>query len=293
MSYVIGFCCNECAYAAADLAGSTHRRNPTNVLVVRIPCSGAFDPSWLIYALARGADAAFVAGCRKGECHYVDGNLKAESRVAFVKELLRAVGVEPERVEMFFMASSEPHKFVAAAEEMARRVEELGPLPRAVRLGRVRIGKKGNLVEALRAIAREIRDLALPEVPGFKVPVYGESCAGCGACVEACEQGALRMIDSDGFRRILLNSAKCSACGDCVKACEESGESSLRLGSVRVSQLLEEWSEAIRIPLESCEVCGRYFATARELERADSPRVCPSCKGVSAAISIAFGRVRA
>jgi len=293
LSYVVGFCCNECAYAAADLAGSTHRRHPANVLVVRVPCSGTVDPSWLLYALARGADAVFVAGCRKGECHYVDGNVKAERRVNFVKELLRAVGVEPERVEMFFMASSEPQKFVAAAEEMARRVEELGPLRRTRRLDRVRLGKKMNLVEALRVVAREVRDLVLPEIPGFRVPIYDESCAGCGACVESCGLGALKMVDSNGFRSILVNAARCSACGDCVKACEESGEASLRLGGVRVSQLLEEWSEAMRIPLVECEVCGRHFATEKELRRANSPRVCPDCKEALSARSISFGRVRA
>jgi F420-non-reducing hydrogenase iron-sulfur subunit len=293
MSYVIGFCCNECAYAAADLAGSTHRKHPANVLVIRIPCSGTFDPSWLVYALARGADAAFVAGCRKGECHYVDGNLKAEKRVAFVKQLLEAVGVEPERVEMFFMASSEPHKFVKAAEEMSKRVEKLGPLPRRGRIDRVRLGKKENLVEALKAIAKEFKDIKLPEIPGFKVPVYDESCIGCGACVEACERDALRMVDSDGFRRILLNAARCTACGDCVKACEESGESSLRLGGMRMSQLISDWSEGIRMPLVACEVCGKYFATEGELRKADSPQICPSCKEVLSAKAMSFGKVRA
>ncbi len=293
MSYIIGFCCNECAYAAADLAGSTHRKHPANVLVVRIPCSGTFDPSWLVYALARGADAAFVAGCRKGECHYVDGNLKAEKRVDFVKELLEAVGVEPERVEMFFMASSEPHKFLAAAEEMARRVERLGPLPRDRRLERIRMGKKRNLVEALRAITKKVEDVTLPAIPGFKVPVFDESCIGCGACAEACEQGALRITDSNGFRTILVSAARCNACGDCVKICEENGERALKLGGLRVTQLLAEWSEGIRIPLVRCEVCGSYFATEGELRKAGSPRVCLSCREISAARAISFGRVRA
>ncbi len=287
-STVVGFCCNECAYAAADLAGSTHRTHPSNVLVVRIPCSGIVDPAWLLYSLARGADAVFVAGCRKGECHYVDGNFKAEKRVQFVKEILEAVGIEPERVEMFFMASSEPHKFVAAAEEMASRAERLGPLERR---SVERDGKKVTLARALAAIAREIRDVELPEIPGFQVPVFSEECVACGACVEACPEGALRISESDAKRRIELSARLCTGCGACIEACNEL-EKALTLGGVRVRELLEEWVVKVERPLVRCEVCGRPFATEGELSRAGAPRVCPSCKERLSAGAIAMGRVR-
>lgn len=288
---VVGFCCNECAYAAADLAGSTHRTHPPNVLVVRVPCSGAVDPSWLLYALANGADAVFVAGCRRGECHYVDGNLKAEARVSFLKSLLEAVGVEPERVEMFFMAASEPHKFVEAAREMAARVERLPPLHRRES---VPVGPKRDvLIRALQSIAVEVRDVQLPAVPGFEVPVFDlEKCIGCRACVEACPNDALRSEDSGDYRVFILSALRCTGCGDCVDACRENEVEALSLGGVRVPQLLSEWSEVARVELVRCSVCGRPFATERELERADSPPICPDCKAKASAKAISFGRVR-
>ncbi len=288
---VVGFCCNECAYAAADLAGSTHRTHPPSVLVVRVPCSGAVDPSWLLYALANGADAAFVAGCRKGECHYVDGNLKAEARVSFLKSLLEAVGVEPERVEMFFMAASEPHRFVEAAREMAARVEKL---PSLRRRESVPVGpKREALIRALQSIAVEVRDVRLPAIPGFEVPVFDlERCIGCGACVEACPEGALRSEDRGDFRVFLLSAASCIGCGDCVDACRENEVEALSLGGVRAPQLLSDWSEVARLELTRCSVCGRPFATDRELERADSPPICPECKAKASAKAISFGRVR-
>ncbi len=285
---VVGFCCNECAYAAADLAGSTHRVHPPEVLVVRIPCSGIVDPSWLVYALAKGADAVFVAGCRKGECHYVDGNFKAESRVAFVKELLKSVGVEPERVEMFFMAASEPHKFVEAAKEMVRRVEELGPLER--KGAPKREGKKGVIASSLLAIAKTVIDAPLPEIPGFRVPNFSSECIGCGACVETCPERALKVRDYNGKRVIELNARRCTSCGKCVEVCDEV-EKALTLGGMTLKQLLEEWSVVSAHDLVECEVCGRPFATQRELDRSGSPKVCPSCKERLSARAMVVGRV--
>jgi len=59
---IIGFCCHYCAYAAADLAGSMRLQYPTNVKIVRLPCSGKIDIMYILQAFEKGADAAFVAG---------------------------------------------------------------------------------------------------------------------------------------------------------------------------------------------------------------------------------------
>ena len=59
---IIGFCCDSCAYAAADLAGSMRLQYPTNVKIVRLPCSGKIDIIYILRAFERGADAVFVAG---------------------------------------------------------------------------------------------------------------------------------------------------------------------------------------------------------------------------------------
>ncbi|HEY5388282.1 MAG TPA: hydrogenase iron-sulfur subunit, partial [Thermoleophilia bacterium] len=98
---------------------------------VLLPCTGRVSPLHLLSALAEGADGVMVAGCLLGQCHYREGNFNAVDRVAFVQRLLKSVGVEPERCQMFTMSAGEPPKFVAAVREMDRAVGVLPPLERS------------------------------------------------------------------------------------------------------------------------------------------------------------------
>ncbi len=70
---------------------------PTNVRIVKLPCSGRVDVIHMLKALEHGADGVYVAGCLEGDCHYQVGNLRAKKRVAYVKEILDQIGVGSER----------------------------------------------------------------------------------------------------------------------------------------------------------------------------------------------------
>lgn len=124
---IVAFCCNYCAFAAADLAGSMRLQYPPNVRIVKLPCTGKVDAIHLMRAFEDGADAVFVAGCLEGECHYLEGNTRAKKRVEYVKRLLAEVEIEPERLEMFNLSSAMGGKFAEIAEEMTERVKKLGP----------------------------------------------------------------------------------------------------------------------------------------------------------------------
>ncbi len=97
---IVAFCCHYCAYTAADMAGSMSLCYPPNVKIVRVPCSGKVDAIHIMRALQKGADGVYVAGCLKGDCHFKDGNIRAEKRIGYVKKILNEVGIEEERVEM-------------------------------------------------------------------------------------------------------------------------------------------------------------------------------------------------
>lgn len=126
---IIAFCCKYCAYAAADLAGSMRLSYPSNIKVSQVPCTGRVDIVHLLRAIEDGADGVYVAGCLEGDCHFVSGNLKARQRVEYVKRTLKDLGIEPERVEMFNLSSAMGPRFAEIANEMTKRIRELGPSP--------------------------------------------------------------------------------------------------------------------------------------------------------------------
>ena len=126
---VVAFCCHYCAYSAADLAGSMRLEYSPNVRIIRIMCTGKVDTLHLLKAFEDGADVVYVAGCEEGNCHFQEGNLHAKMKVIQAKQLLKEVGLEPERLEMYNISASNSVLFAKAADEMTERARKLGPNP--------------------------------------------------------------------------------------------------------------------------------------------------------------------
>lgn len=125
---IVAYCCEFCAFAAADLAGAMRLQYPPSVRIIGLPCTGKVDAIHILKAFEEGVDGVFVAGCLEGQCHYLKGNLCAKKRVAYVKRLLAEVDIEPERIEMFNLSSAMGGRFAEIVEEMTQRVKELGPV---------------------------------------------------------------------------------------------------------------------------------------------------------------------
>jgi coenzyme F420-reducing hydrogenase delta subunit len=124
---IVAFCCNWCSYAGADLAGTGRLTYPSNVRVIRVPCSGRVNPGFIIRAFQRGADGVLVAGCHPGDCHYHSGNYHARRRFSILKQLLEYLGIEPERFQVRWISGSEGAKFSAVMNELTENVRKLGP----------------------------------------------------------------------------------------------------------------------------------------------------------------------
>ncbi len=126
---IVAFCCHYCAYTAADMAGSQRCCYPPNIKIVRVPCSGKVDAIHIMKAFQKGADGVYVAGCLAGDCHFKNGNVRAERRVQMVRKLLDEIGIGGERLEMVKMSAGMGELFAETAERMTSKIKELGPNP--------------------------------------------------------------------------------------------------------------------------------------------------------------------
>jgi F420-non-reducing hydrogenase iron-sulfur subunit len=102
---------------------------PTNVKIVKVPCTGRVDIVLILKAFEDGADGVYLVGCLEGDCHYLVGNLRAKKRVEYVKKLLDECGIGGERVAMYNMSSAQGQRFAEVAREMTEKIKALGPNP--------------------------------------------------------------------------------------------------------------------------------------------------------------------
>lgn len=129
---IVAFFCNWCTYLAADLAGTSRMKYAANVRVIRVMCSGRIDPQFVLDAFAKGADGVLLGGCHPGDCHYQEGNYQTLRRYHLLKPMLRALGIEDERLRLEWISASEADRLKVVVDDMVERIGKLGPLQLAV-----------------------------------------------------------------------------------------------------------------------------------------------------------------
>ncbi len=124
---IVAFLCNWCSYAGADLAGTSRIQYPPNTRNIRVMCSSSVDPIYVLKALMDGADGVLIGGCHPGDCHYISGNYKARRRIALLKNILKQLGIEEDRVRFQFISASEGGRFAETVSDMVEELKEMGP----------------------------------------------------------------------------------------------------------------------------------------------------------------------
>jgi len=126
---ITAFTCRYCGSVPADMAGAGHLLYPANIKMVTLPCTGRLDAQYLLAAFEQGADGVCVFACGPDNCHHLTGSQRAARRTVYVKDLLRQIGLQPERLEIFHLGIGQAQDFARIVEEMTARIRELGPNP--------------------------------------------------------------------------------------------------------------------------------------------------------------------
>jgi F420-non-reducing hydrogenase iron-sulfur subunit len=126
---IVGFLCNWCTYAAADLAGTSRLKIPSTFSVIRVMCSSRIDHNLLLTTFFKGADGILVAGCHPGDCHYGEGNYYARRRFALLKKVMEVLNIDEERLQLSWISAAEGHRYAEVVGKFTEKIRELGPNP--------------------------------------------------------------------------------------------------------------------------------------------------------------------
>jgi len=157
---IVGFLCNWCCYAGADLAGVSRYQYPPHMRVIRLMCSGRVDLEFILRAFSNGLDGVFMGGCWPGECHYItEGNYGASSMMHLCKKLLQHIGLDSERLRLDWVSASQGTRFAAVMNDFSKKLEELGPLGTGESLDKrglkLKLQAVTNMVPYLKLLERE------------------------------------------------------------------------------------------------------------------------------------------
>ncbi len=124
---IVGFLCNWCSYAGANLAGTSRIQYPASIRIIRVPCSGRVDPLFVVKAFQDGADGVMVLGCHPGDCHYRDGNYYARRRFSLMHGFLDFMGIDRRRLHIDWVSAAEGKRFAQVVAAFTAQVRDLGP----------------------------------------------------------------------------------------------------------------------------------------------------------------------
>jgi F420-non-reducing hydrogenase iron-sulfur subunit len=126
---IIAFMCWKWGYGAGDMAGTIRAQYPATIRPIRINCTGRVTPSLMMRAMGKGADGIIVAGWYEGECDYETGNLVAAKNVEYTREILKAAGMDPDRIQMFHCSAAEGQRFQQEVTRISDIIENIGKNP--------------------------------------------------------------------------------------------------------------------------------------------------------------------
>lgn len=71
-----------------------------DIHIISLPCSGKITIPYMVKAFETGVDGVVIITCKEGQCHNLEGNLRAQKRTQAVDSLLEEVGMGKGRIKV-------------------------------------------------------------------------------------------------------------------------------------------------------------------------------------------------
>lgn len=120
------YCINS--FSESVLSNSDVTDN-VDIKYIKLPCSGMIKDVYLLRAFEAGADAVIVIACPKGECRFVEGNIRAEKRAERTKSLLDEIELDGRRLSLFNVDQKDKEAADRIIKDTLSRLKNIGPNP--------------------------------------------------------------------------------------------------------------------------------------------------------------------
>jgi len=206
---IIGFLCNWCAYAGADLAGVSRIEYPDSIRILKVMCSGRVDPTIIMESFISGVDGVLICGCHPGECQYLTGNLEEERKVELVKRFLDKIGIDKERLRLEWIGAWEGRKFANIVTEFTNDLTQLGANPMSSNGSKTVGDQRDNMLKGAKAAKRALEDFRLRSVVARERKltetgnVYGEILSD-----DELASSLEKMVEQEFIRGMIVNSVR-------------------------------------------------------------------------------------
>jgi F420-non-reducing hydrogenase iron-sulfur subunit len=125
---ILVFSTNNISDPGIDLAGSRHLHYSATVSTMSVPCSSGLKPGWILHAFESGLDGVFIASDGE-ECALLPDCAERTSHIVTqAQELMKARGIEPQRLKMAAVCSVCAEPFVNYMREFSQMLVDMGPV---------------------------------------------------------------------------------------------------------------------------------------------------------------------
>jgi coenzyme F420-reducing hydrogenase delta subunit len=99
---------------------------PSNVKLIKVPCSGRISPLFVLNAIQGGADGVLINGCVPEKCHFKEGNLGARRQLDELRSFLSHLGMEQERIRFAWIDVTERGRIQRELASLEETLQILG-----------------------------------------------------------------------------------------------------------------------------------------------------------------------